>query len=292
MKKMKELTISVVGVGQIGGSFALALKKNRIGKKIIGVDKLEVIDNPRIRKYVDHATFDLKTGIENADFIFLSTSLLTIFELLPRIISHMKPDAVLLDSGSTKKEISQLMRKYPEKILIGGHPMAGTENAGLEAASPTLFQNRIFAFTFPTRKSRRGKKTVMRILKKIEALPLEIDDEKHDFYVSLASHLPYVLSLSLTLLSKDFVKENSLLKKFMASGFHRASGLSLTREEMGRGILSTNTSQIVNMMDEFSERFKKIKKFIENGNDEDLLYFLSRIRSFQSELIEKDESTR
>lgn len=282
MNRIEEMTICVVGMGQIGSSFALALRENGIGEKIIGVDKEEVLSDSKIKKMVNHSTPDLESAVKESDFIFLSTPVLTILELLPRIIFWMKPGAVLLDSGSTKEDICLQMRKHPEKILIGGHPIAGTEKAGFEASSPLLFQDKIFALTFVTRKSMEAKALVHKILEKIGTLLLEIDAKRHGDIVSLTSHLPYVLSLSLSLLAKD-----SSYKNFMASGFQGATRLSLTHEEMGKGILATNSSKIINMMDEFSKRLKSIETLIREGND--LLDFLSTIRNFKSRLTEKDE---
>jgi prephenate dehydrogenase len=290
MNRIEELIICVVGVGQIGGSFVLALREYGIGKKIIGVDKKEVVIDSKIKEVVDHATSNLESAVKESDFIFLSTPILTILELLPRIILCMKPGAILLDSGSTKEDICQQMSKYPEKILIGGHPMAGTEKAGFEASSPSLFQNKIFTLVFVTRKSREAKAVVHQILEKIGAMPLEIDADRHDDIVSLTSHLPYVLSLSLSLLAKDVIDKDVLFKDFMASGFRGATRLSLTQEEMGKGILRTNSSKIINMIDEFSERLKRIESLVRD--ERELLDFLSNIRNFQSRIIEKDEGLR
>lgn len=290
MKTIKELIISVVGVGQIGGSFALALRDNRIGKKIIGVDKEEILSDSKIKESVNHTTPDLKSAVKESDFIFLSTPVLTILELLPRIISWMKPGAILLDSGSTKEDICLHMSKYPQKILIGGHPMTGTEKAGFEASSPLLFQDKIFALTFVTKKSVEAKAFIHKILEKIGAFPLEIDAERHDDIVSLTSHLPYVLSLSLSLLAKDFIARDSSYKNFMASGFKGATRLSLTHEEMGKGILTTNSSNILKMINELTEKLKTIGNLIRNHSE--LLDFLSTIRNFQSRLTEKNEGLR
>ncbi|MFP4081118.1 MAG: prephenate dehydrogenase [Candidatus Aminicenantes bacterium] len=291
MEKMEELIICVVGVGQIGGSFALALRENGIGKKIIGVDKKEVVLNSNIKEIADHVTHDLEGAVKEADFIFLSTPVLSILELLPKIIVCMKPGAILLDSGSTKRKICVAMRKHPEKILIGGHPMAGTEKAGFEAASPRLFQKKIFALCFPTQKSQEGKPMVFKILEEIGASPYEIDEEKHDDLVSMTSHLPYVLSLSLSVLARDFTRKDSLWKDLTATGFLGAARLSLTHEEMGAGILSTNSSRIINIMDEFTQRLKRIKKLIKQGRREELLDFLRSIRNFQSTINEKHENS-
>jgi len=287
MKKLEEMTICVVGLGQIGGSFALALRRNGVGNKIIGVDKKKIVNESKIKELVDHATTDLESAVEESDFIFLSTPVLTILELLPQIISHMKPEAILLDSGSTKKDICLQMSQYPEKMLIGGHPMAGTEKAGFRGASPLFFKEKIFVLIFVTEKSLNAKTVIREILEKIGTLSLELDAERHDNLVSLTSHLPYVLSLTLSSLARDFIPKDSLFKVLMASGFEGATRLSLTHEEMGKGILATNSSKVLNIIDEFSKRLDMIKSLI--NDNKDLLSFLSGIRNFQSSLVEKDD---
>lgn len=285
MSRIEEFTVCVVGVGQIGGSFALALKEQGIGRKIIGVDKEEVVSKTKIKDLALQAMPDLESAIRESDFIFLSTPVLTILDLLPRIATWMRPEAILLDSGSTKKRICLLMRKHPERILIGGHPMTGTEKEGFDAATPSLFKNKIFSFTFPTGKSREGKGTVLKILEKIGSLPLEIDAERHDEIVSLTSHLPYVLSLALSHLARDFMEKEPLLGDFIAGGFLGASRLSLTPVEMGRGILATNSSRILQMMEAFSKSLKRIKSLIKDDNA--ILDFLTATRHFQTDLKEK-----
>jgi len=111
--------------------------------------------------------------------------------------------------------------------------MAGTEKAGMEAACSSLFQNKIFALNFTTEKSLTGKTTVFKILEKIGAVPLEIDSERHDFIVSLTSHLPYILSLFLSLLSKDFFRRDALFNEFVTSGFGGGgTRFSFTQEEL------------------------------------------------------------
>lgn len=207
-KELDEMAIAVVGVGQIGGSFVLAMKENQIGRKIIGVDKKKVIEEFTQKEIFDFLTSALDSAVQEADMIFLSVPVLDILELLPAVVSHMKPEAVLLDSGSTKKEIAALMKKYPERVLIGGHPMTGREKSGFESASPDLFSKKMFALVFPTEKSFEGKETVISLLKRIGASPVEIEAERHDLVVSLTSHLPYVLSLTLSSLAEDYFGED------------------------------------------------------------------------------------
>ena len=284
-KKLDEMTIAIVGVGHIGGSFALALKENQVVGKIIGVDKKEVIEKFRDGKIFDSLIFDLESAVREADFIFLSVPVLTILRILPQIVPIMKAEAVLLDSGSTKREIVALMKMYPKRILIGGHPMAGREKPGFGAASSSLMKNKLFTLVFPTEKSLEGKSTVLALLEKIGAIPFEINEEKHDFIVSLTSHLPYILSLSLSSLAEEFFSKDALFKKFISSGFAGATRLSFTQKEVGKGILGTNSSFIVRMIDEYTNRLINIKSLIEKGNENEIDSFLSKIKMFQSELV-------
>ncbi len=284
-KKLDEMTITIVGVGHIGGSFALALKENQVVGKIIGMDKKKVIEKLRSGKIFDSLTFDLKSAIREADFIFLSTPVLAILRILPQIVPIMKAEAVLLDSGSTKKEIVSLMKMYPKRILIGGHPIAGREKPGFGSASPSIMKNKLFALVFPTEKSLEGKSAVLALLDKIGAIPFEIDEKDHDLVVSLTSHLPYILSLSLSSLAEEYFSKHALFKKFISSGFAGATRLSFTQGEMGKGILETNSSFIMMMIDEYTDRLRIIRSLIEKGNENEIDRFLSKINIFQSELV-------
>ena len=284
-KKLDEMTITIVGVGQIGGSLALAVKENQVVRKIIGMDKKEVIEKISEGKIFDSLTFDLESAIREADFIFLSAPVLTILRILPQIVPIMKAGAVLLDSGSTKREIVSLMKMYPKRILIGGHPMGGKEKPGFGSASSSLMKNKLFALVFPTEKSLEGKSAVLALLEKIGAIPFEIDEEKHDLVVSLTSHLPYVLSLSLSSLAEEFFSKDAMFKKFISSGFAGATRLSFTQREVGKGILGTNSSFIMRMIDEYSDRLSSIRSLIEKGNENEIDRFLSKINMFHSELV-------
>ncbi len=284
-KKLGEMTITIVGVGHIGGSFALALKENQAVGKIIGIDKKEVIEKVSAGKTFDSLTFDFESAVREADFIFLSVPVLTILRILPQIVPIMKAEAVLLDSGSTKREIVSLMKMYPKRILIGGHPMAGRERPGFGSASSSLMKNKLFALVFPTEKSLEGKSAVLDLLEKIGAIPFEIDEEKHDLVVSLTSHLPYVLSLSLSSLAEDSFSKDALFKKFISSGFRGATRLSFTEREVGKGILRSNSSFIMQMIDEYTDKLSSIRSLIEKGSEDEMDRFLGKVSMFQSELV-------
>lgn len=280
-----KMTTTIVGIGQIGGSFALALKQNKIGEKIIGVDLEEVISNPLIKRIVDLPSSDLKESISKADFIFLATPVNTVIKLIPEIVSYMKPSAILLDSGSTKREICKKMKDFPEYILIGGHPITGTEKAGFSSANPSLFKNKVFTLTFPNEKSLEGKNFVYKILNGIGSIPVEISAEQHDEFLSLTSHLSYILALALTFLAKEKIEKFQFIKKLIGNGFLSTSRLALTDEEMGFGILKTNSRNIIEIIEEYIEKLNYIKNLIESDKTNEIKELLKLLKEFQINLF-------
>ncbi len=289
LNSMNNWTVAVIGVGQIGGSFALALKKNRIGKKIIGIDREDNIEGLRVSGILDEVTSNLEEGIKDADLIFLSTPVLTILEMLPGIISLMKQTCVLLDSGSTKKQITDIMKRYPGKCLIGGHPMAGREASGFAAADPELFKDKIFSLSFPTKKGEMAKDLVCQILESIGAIPDVIDSEHHDVLVALTSHLPYVLSLSLSTLAEELFEEDKMFQRFVASGFLGAARLTGTHEDIGAGMLKTNSINITKMIEMFQVKIELMKELLNKSPSGELTENFRKLRTFQKSVSSEKE---
>lgn len=289
LHSLNDWTVAVIGVGQIGGSFALALKENRIGRKVIGIDREDNVKGLRVSGILDDVTSNLKVGLKDADLIFLSTPVLTILELLPGITSLMKRSAVLLDSGSTKKQITDIMKRYPDKYLIGGHPMAGREASGFTAADPKLFKDKIFSLSFPTKKSEMAKNLICQILEGIGAVPHVIDSEHHDVLVALTSHLPYVLSLSLSALAEELFEEDKMFLRFVASGFLGATRLSGTQEDMGAGMLKTNSINITQMIEMFQSKIDRMKELLNKVPSGELTENLRNVRTFQKSVSSEKE---
>ncbi|GAH99475.1 unnamed protein product [marine sediment metagenome] len=146
--------ITIIGVGLIGGSLGLALKENRPNFKIVGIDKQEIIEKAIARGAIDEGTVNLKEGIKEADIIIIATPVKTILDLLPKISPFLKKGCLVTDTGSTKVQIVERANKVLSKdiFFIGGHPMAGSEKCGIEAADPHLFQEKTYILT-PTNKS-------------------------------------------------------------------------------------------------------------------------------------------
>lgn len=258
----------IVGLGQIGCSLALALKNAKTADKILGKDLYQRKFYSRI---IDEYVHKVEEGVEKADIIIISTPVKKIIPLIREIAPLMNGEKILLDTGSTKKEVLNEMKKFPEKIIIGGHPMAGNVKKRKNAIRDTLFQGKPFFISFPNESSIKGKKTIEKIIKSIGAIPLEVDGDKHDLYTSIVSHLPYALSLALYSVFLDFYRKDKSIENFISTGFLGATRLVLTNAKIAEDILITNKFNIVPRIDTIIHKLEEIKNRIEKENIKDFI---------------------
>lgn len=258
----------IIGLGQIGGSLALALKKNKIARKIFGLDC-------QFRKsyttFLDQYLDDLETGVSQSEVIILSTPIKEIQNLIKRIAPLMTENQIMFDTGSTKAEIIKEMKSFPDRILIGGHPMTGTVRKENKAWCPELFLDRPFFLCFPHRFSRKGKSVIKDILGRIGAIPFEIDPDRHDFLAANTSHLPYVISLVLLKTFLDSRLQDRAIDKFIATGFLGATRLALTSPPVATNILLSNKDNLLLLIKKLIRELTGFYERIEQDNLSELI---------------------
>jgi len=191
MKKPLFHTVAVVGVGLIGGSIGLAVKKRGLAKIVVGVARrkksiAEIFD----KKAADVVTLDWKEGVAQADLVILCAPVPVIADQLRTISSHIKKGALVIDVGSSKSLIEKEARKHLKNRFVGCHPMAGSEAKGVSHASENLFENSV---CFVAKKDAR----ILNFWKALGASTIVMDAESHDRWVASASHLPHLLAFSL-----------------------------------------------------------------------------------------------
>lgn len=258
----------IIGLGQIGGSLALALKKSKIAKKIYGLDCQFKKSYARI---LDQYLDDLETGVSQSEIIILSTPVREIQNLIKRIAPMMTEKQIMLDTGSTKSEIVKEMKIFPDRLLIAGHPMTGTVRKEKEAWHPDLFSDRPFFLCFPHRFSRKGKSVLKDILGRIGAIPFEIDPDRHDFLAANTSHLPYVISLILLKSFLDFRLQDKGIDRFIATGFLGATRLALTAPPVATDILLTNKNYLLLSIKKVLKELTKFSERIEQDNFSEII---------------------
>jgi prephenate dehydrogenase len=272
--RLQNAKIAIVGLGLMGGSLALALQ----GKcaALYGIDSnratLKLALDKRI---VDEADSDLarSSALPQVDLVILATPVLTIIDFIQKLPSLIQKSCIILDLGSTKKDIVQAMSALPQYFdPIGGHPVCGKEKLGLENADAHLFQNAPFIITPLERTTRRARKAAEQVVSVIGAHLIEMDAEEHDLALAFTSHLPFLISSALVLSTPV---EYSLL---IGTGFRSTSRLAGTPSHMMMGILKSNRDHILNGIQAFRTSLNNFEAALQDENYSQLEMIIDQSR--------------
>ncbi|MCX7839077.1 MAG: prephenate dehydrogenase [Anaerolineae bacterium] len=262
-------TIAIVGIGLMGGSLALALKERGVFQNVLAIDRnAETCADARARGI--EATSDLN-AVARADVIVLATPVRTILELLPRVGALARADAIVMDVGSTKRDIVQAMSQLPAHLqVIGGHPLCGKETAGFLSADANLFANTVFVLTPLARTSPQTLAYAQSLVQRIGARPLIVDAERHDWILATTSHLPYLLAATLMMIADERARDDDLLFALAASGFRDTSRLAASNPTMMLDILMTNRANVTEALRASARKLKVLASRIEKGEELEL----------------------
>lgn len=281
-----EATVSVVGLGLMGGSLAGALRGRC--QRVIGVARREeTADKAMELGLVDRAVTDLAKGVGEADVVVLAAPVRTIIRQIPQIGLLLQPGCLLTDLGSTKADIVQAMAALPPHVQpLGGHPMCGKETSGLEAADPTLYRGRTYILSpLPGRTSERALTLGQSLARAAGANPLVIDAARQDFLVGTVSHLPYMLACALVSTADATTSHDPLAWQIVAGGFRDTSRVAGSDVTMMLDILLTNQREVVNAMTECITHLKRLAQLVAEGDEAKLHQVLGKIRQTRREMF-------
>lgn len=267
---LSEARIAIVGLGLMGGSLALALKSKC--EMVLGVDTdPETIAYALEKGIVDQASIKIDSLIHNANVVILAVPVSKIIEIIGLLPVYHPGNAIVMDIGSTKREILAAFKELPERFdPIGGHPMCGKENLAIFNADPHMFQNAVFAITALERTTESTQNFAVQVASAIGSRPLIIDPVTHDKWTAATSHLPFLLSLALSLSTPSEVAP------LVGPGFRSTVRLAGTPKSMMLDILHTNRDEVLNQCKNYLSQLTEIKDLIEAEEFEKL-----------SELMEK-----
>lgn len=284
---MKTDKIAIIGIGLIGGSLGLSFKQFSNPPKITGIArKQETIDKAIDIGAIDDGTTSFEDGVKDADIVFIATPVGSIVDIAKKIIPYLKQKAIITDVGSTK---ATLVREIEEAIpaniyFIGGHPMAGSEQTGVEAATPFLFKNSYYILT-PTQKTNNEAFSCLHsLLARTGAYVLAVDAEKHDSTVATISHLPHFAAASLVNVAQSRMNENENLIKLAAGGFKDMTRIAIGSPEIWLDIAFENSAAILEALNAYKKEIEKIYDFIKNRDKEGLTQRLNEAREKRSAL--------
>jgi len=273
--------ITIVGVGLLGGSLGLAVKRRRLAGNVTGfVRRAASVTECRKFRAVDFATRDLQSAVEGADLIILCTPLAQMRELVKQFLPALSRGAIVTDVGSVKasvvREIEALVHKGGGHF-IGSHPMAGAEKTGVAAARADLFVGAACVVT-PTRKSNPAAlRKVEQFWKAVGGRVLRLSPEIHDVLVSRSSHLPHVIAATLANLVLDPAHPESQAA-LCATGFRDTTRIASGSPEMWRDIALANRKNLARELGAFVAGLQKVRRALNRGQERDILKFLQQAK--------------
>ncbi len=266
------MTVAVIGIGLIGGSLMIDLRKRGFASKIIGVDSnLQHRNIAQLCGLVDE-TCSLENAVDRSDLIILSSPVDANCMMLPGILDRIGgTNKVVTDMGSTKASISRISEHHPGRgKFVALHPMAGTEYSGPLAAIGKLFDYKIAIICNPEKSDPDALKVVENMLDILNMKKVYMDSGEHDVHVAYVSHISHITSFSLALSVLDKEQEEQNILALAGGGFESTVRLAKSNAETWAPIFLENSESILEVMDNYIEKMNLFKKMISDRNKEGL----------------------
>jgi prephenate dehydrogenase len=273
--------IAIIGLGLIGGSIGLALKRTPMtGIEIAGTARTrETAQKARKLGAIDVEARTAEDAVRDAKLVIIASPILAMQPVLQEIAPALREGAVVTDAGSTKANVMRWAREIlPDHAeFIGGHPMAGKESSGIGVADADLFRGKPWVVVPSVRASEGAIQTVVGLAAATGAEPVFMDADEHDSYVAAISHLP--LALSSALFSVAFGSAAwPELAALASSGFRDTTRLASGSAEMAHDIMLTNRDNILHWIDRFQEELSRLRATIASGEGQPVLEAFARIQ--------------
>jgi prephenate dehydrogenase len=240
-------TVAILGVGLIGGSLGMALRARRLARRVIGIGR----DRSRLETAIqlgaiDEATTDWRAGVGEAEIVVLGTTIGHILEMLPDVLASVQPGTLVTDVGSTKSAI--VASAGGAARFVGGHPMAGSEKGGVEAAMPTLFQEATWALTPIANTDPAALRQAQMLAQEVGATTRVFTPEAHDAMVAITSHLPHVLASALMRLASDTQTHYPETSSLAAGSFADMTRVSASSPDLWRDVCLSNRDAVLHAL--------------------------------------------
>ena len=273
--------LSIIGVGLIGGSLARALRKAKLVNRVTGCNRCEETLKKAVElNVIDDYSLNIKDAIAGADVVVIGTPLSTTEKLLPQIAEAMENKTVLTDVGSAKGSVVNAAReilgdKFPR--FVPGHPIAGTEESGVEASFAELFIGHRVILTPVKETDAAAHQLVTEMWKAVGAEVIDLEVTRHDQVLAATSHLPHMLAYALVDCLAG-MEERDEIFKYAAGGFADFTRIASSSPEMWHDICISNREALINTLGIFSGHINQIQQAIENSDSERLLEIFKRAK--------------
>jgi prephenate dehydrogenase len=256
-------TIAIVGVGLIGGSIGLALKRRRLARRVVGVGRrASSLAAARRRGTIDRGTTDLARGVADAELTVFCTPVNLIAAQVREAAPFCSPDALLTDSGSTKARIvARLETGLPGGVcFVGSHPLAGSEKRGVEVARADLFDGRVCVVTETPRTPADALDRVTAFWRSLGARVIRMAPDAHDRALAYTSHLPHLAAAALSIALPEKYNE------VVATGFRDTTRIAASDPDLWTAIFFENAEPLLDALAGFERRMREFRDALARGD--------------------------
>ncbi len=262
-------TVGVIGLGLIGGSLALDLRRRGFASRTLGVEKDSVAAQAALTiGLVDEVT-DLDTCVKEADIIVLAVPVGAAVKLVTQILDKIGDNQIVIDVCSTKEQICRATQYHPRRgQFVSTHPMAGTEYSGPWAAQPGLFDGRACIFCDSEESAPQAVRKIEEMYAVLNMRPLYMRAAQHDVHTAYVSHISHVTSFALALTVLDKEKDEKHIFDLASGGFSSTVRLAKSNADMWVPILTQNHDNVLHVMDTYIEKMKAFREAVASYDED------------------------
>ncbi len=273
------MTVTIVGIGLIGGSIAIGLYESGFATDIIGVEASEEHAQKALGLGLVNRILPLEEAIAASDIVIVATPVNSLTTLIPQILDKVDKQ-IVMDVGSTKVNIMETVRLHPNRQnFIATHPMAGTEFSGPQAALPKLFEDKVCVLCDVEQSSKKAQLIAETMYKALKMNLLYMDAESHDVHTAYVSHISHISSFALALTVLEKERDENAIFDLASGGFRSSVRLAKSNPETWIPIFEQNRDNVLDVLDEhihilstmrshlIKRRFKEFYSMIEKAND-------------------------
>ena len=276
-------TIYIAGLGLIGASMALGIKRDHPDYEILGYNRSQASRDIALeRGMIDRATDNFASFAPLADIIILSLPIQQTLDFIEKLASlDLKEGVIISDAGSTKSAIVATADKcFADKPVrfVGAHPMAGSHKTGAASADVNLFENAYYIFTPSSLTTQDTLEEMKGLLSGLHARFIEIDATEHDRVTSQISHFPHILASGLMEQTASYAEEHEMARRFAAGGFRDMTRIAESEPGMWTSILLSNRETIIERIEDFKGRLDEIEQAISKGDENQIWNFFNQAR--------------
>ena len=257
------MTLTIIGIGLIGGSMAIDLKERGFADHVIGVDARQDNLDKSVRRRLIDEDLPLETALPKADVVIVSIPVSALLTLLPRLLDHINEQQVIVEVGSTKSQLLAAIKDHPMRgRLVSTHPMAGTEYSGPEAAIPGLFDGKCTVFCESECSDPDALALTERLYQALNMRIVQLDAKEHDVHTAYISHISHISSfaLALTVLAKE--KDEQRIFELASSGFGSTVRLAKSSPDMWTPIFAQNRDNLLDVLDEYINTLSRFRSLL------------------------------